>query len=172
MGSIVRGSAPTFNTISRRRATKRRTANKRGKGETASTNGDRSTNPTHTATRIAELSTTTRLTAGALIEPLIGTTLPLLVHATTLRVATPSAHVSRLSRRKNIRRRKYAGRFVPRINQSLRSETQPLGAYLRTPASYLEASVASPARKLTARPSWSRKAQSGNRGSETASPAA
>ena len=81
LGSIGGGSALNFNTISSRLAAKRRTANKRGKGETASTGG---------ACFTSRPPSTPRPTAEALIAPLVRSVFPSSVHVTTLRVATPS----------------------------------------------------------------------------------
>ena len=89
------GGALNLNIISMRLTEKRQTVNTRGKGETASTSGVRSSSRPRTAKRIAKFSTTIRLMAGALSTPLICVTLPSSVHVTTLRVATASARASR-----------------------------------------------------------------------------
>ena len=171
MDPIGEGSAPNVNTISRRLDAERRMLNKRGNGETASTSGAHSTSQPRTATRIAELSTTTGPTAGALCTPLIRAALSFLVHVTTLGVATPSARASHPPRRKHLRRRRGAGCSTRQVSQSLRSDTRLLETYLRTLAGYLEPSMASPARELAVWPSWPRKGQSGDWDFETTSPA-
>ena len=171
MRPIGGGSALNFNTTRRCLAAKRQTATKRGKGEMASTNGACSTGRPRTATLIAEFSTTTRPTAEALIVPFIRATSLFSVHVTTLRIENPSARASCSLRWKRLQRRRGSGRRAPRISHSPRSDTWPLETYLRTQAGCLEPTAASLARKLAARPSWSRKGQSGDWGFETASPA-
>ena len=149
MGPIGGGSALNLNTISRRLAVKRRQANKREKGKTASTSGARSTRLPRTATRTAEFSAATRPMAGALIASLILATLSSSVHVTTLRDANPSDRASRSRRWKRLRR-SGSGRSVLRMSQSPRSDTWNLETYLRSQAGCLKPSLA---RKLAARPS-------------------
>ena len=83
----------------------------------------------------------------------------------------PERHASQLTWWKRLRMRRRSGRLTPRMSQPPRSDTRPLETHLRTPASYLVTSVASLARKLSARPSLSRNGQSGDGDFEAISPA-
>ena len=161
----------SLNTIGRYLDAKRQTTNKRGRGRRQA---PVVLVPQFDCTQRREspnFSTTTRPTAGVLIALLIRATLPSSVHVTTLRVATPNAHASQLTWWKRLRMRRRSGRLTPRMSQPPRSDTRPLETHLRTPASYLVTSVASLARKLSARPSLSRNGQSGDGDFEAISPA-